>query len=512
MANTYVNKVQLADGTSLIDISDTTATADKILQGYTAYGANGQKLTGTASGQSLLITDTEDEHGGIIRTITGKVVQLQTKTITPTSSQQVVDPDTGYDGFSQVTVNAASGSNLQTKSKSYTPTATAQSETVTADNGYDGLSSVSVSVGAIPQGDYDIGLVRTSFYTEGSVRKWKASAEMDVWNGWLPSGTYTSQDIVRNAVPSNLTVTPTTYVQSVGGANYMMEGEVTVSAVPVMTLPVSLSDDPVGTEKGRIFPITDNTTYLNIPAGYNETAQHYTIRALMVGNKTITANGTYMADDDDLDGYDTVTVSLPNMTLPTSASASATSGYASKATISRSTSDQYINIPTGYNSAGAYYKINAVANGSATPAASISGSSATVSTGTNTITLSKTVSNTPQVSAGYVSSGTAGNTSVSLTASVTTQAAKTVTPTKSSQTAVASGTYTTGAITVGAIPAAYQDVTGVTAAAGDVVSGKDIVNSSGTVVHGSLVINKYYTGSSAPSASLGSNGDIYFQS
>lgn len=46
-SNPYVNKVQLADGTSLIDISDTTATADKILQGYTAYGADGQKITGT---------------------------------------------------------------------------------------------------------------------------------------------------------------------------------------------------------------------------------------------------------------------------------------------------------------------------------------------------------------------------------------------------------------------------------------------------------------------------------
>lgn len=49
-SNPYVNKVQLADGTALIDISDTTATADKIMQGYTAYGADGQLLTGTATG------------------------------------------------------------------------------------------------------------------------------------------------------------------------------------------------------------------------------------------------------------------------------------------------------------------------------------------------------------------------------------------------------------------------------------------------------------------------------
>lgn len=91
--------------------------------------------------------------------------------------------------------------------------------------------------------------------------------------------------------------------------------------------------------------------------------------------------------------------------------------------------------------------VAAMPNGSATPAASISGTSATVSTGTNTLTLSKTVSNTPQVSAGYVSSGTAGNSSVSLTANVTTKAAATITPGTTNQT-IASGTYLTGTQTI----------------------------------------------------------------
>jgi hypothetical protein len=117
------------------------------------------------------------------------------------------------------------------------------------------------------------------------------------------------------------------------------------------------------------------------------------------------------------------------MTLPTATSGSATSGYTPKATISRSTADQYINIPTGYNNAGAYYKINAVANGSATGPSSLSGTSATVSTGTNTLTLTKTgVTTTPTVNAGYVSSATASTATVTLTASVTTKAAATITP------------------------------------------------------------------------------------
>lgn len=59
------------------------------------------------SGGSLLISDTLDVNGGIIRTITAaKTIKLQTKTINPTNSTQTVNPDTGYDGFSQVIVTA----------------------------------------------------------------------------------------------------------------------------------------------------------------------------------------------------------------------------------------------------------------------------------------------------------------------------------------------------------------------------------------------------------------------
>ena len=86
--------------------------------------------------------------------------------------------------------------------------------------------------------------------------------------------------------------------------------------------------------------------------------------------------------------------------------------------------------------------------------------------------------------AGYVTAGTKSGTK-----QLTTQAAKTVTPTTSSQTAVASGVYTTGAITVAAIPSKYKDVSSVNATAGDVLSGKKIVNSSGTVVTGTMTNN-----------------------
>ena len=109
-----------------------------------------------------------------------------------------------------------------------------------------------------------------------------------------------------------------------------------------------------------------------------------------------------------------------------------------------SASGDTVTVPAGYY---ATQQTKSVSAGSATAPATITGSSATVSTGTNTITLSKTVSVTPSVTAGYVSAGTAGNSSVSLTASVTTKAAATITPTTSNQ-EIAANTYLTGKQTI----------------------------------------------------------------
>ena len=92
------------------------------------------------------------------------------------------------------------------------------------------------------------------------------------------------------------------------------------------------------------------------------------------------------------------------------------------------------------------------------------------------------------------------------------QAKTGVVPTKNSQTVFPDSGYDAlSSVQINPIPAAYQDVTGVTAAAGDVVSGKDIVSASGALVHGSLVIQHYYTGSGAPASGLGANGDVYLQ-
>ena len=67
-----VNKVKYGENV-VLDISSDTVTADKLLQGYTAHDNTGTLITGTATQggtEAISVVDTEDTHGGTIRTIT----------------------------------------------------------------------------------------------------------------------------------------------------------------------------------------------------------------------------------------------------------------------------------------------------------------------------------------------------------------------------------------------------------------------------------------------------------
>jgi hypothetical protein len=85
--------------------------------------------------------------------------------------------------------------------------------------------------------------------------------------------------------------------------------------------------------------------------------------------------------------------------------------------------------------------------------ASKSVATATQATPSVSIDANGKISASATQTAGYVSAGTKTGTK-----QMTTQAAKTITPSTSSQTAVAKNVYTTGAVTVAAIPSNYEDV------------------------------------------------------
>lgn len=66
---------------------------------------------------------------------------------------------------------------------------------------------------------------------------------------------------------------------------------------------------------------------------------------------------------------------------------------------------------------------------------------------------------------------------------------KSATPTKSAQTITPTAGKVISSVSVAAIPAAYQDVTGVTSVAGDVLAGKYFVDSEGTLTEGTIANN-----------------------
>jgi len=177
MANEYVSKVVLSNGTTLIDLTGDTISPDKVLADITFHDKSGSPMSGTcaydsdtsedtaaqseilatktAHARGAQLTGTMPNNGGVTGTIStvagqytvaqgyhdgsGKVsiasaeqakiianniregitilgvqgtmsgsegVVAQAKSATPSWSQQVISPDTGYTHLSQVTVAA----------------------------------------------------------------------------------------------------------------------------------------------------------------------------------------------------------------------------------------------------------------------------------------------------------------------------------------------------------------------------------------------------------------------
>ena len=178
MANEYVNKVVLANGETLIDISADTVDAAHLLYNKTAHDKSGAPITGsctydadtsdaTASASEILATKTGYVNGV---KITGSMTNNGGVTGTiSTKAQQYTIPQGFHDGSGKVSISSTeqakiiasniksgvsilgvagsySGEAVTAQSKNATPTFASQ--TILPDSNYDYLSQVTIA--AIP--------------------------------------------------------------------------------------------------------------------------------------------------------------------------------------------------------------------------------------------------------------------------------------------------------------------------------------------------------------------------
>ena len=236
--------------------------------------------------------------------------------IRPQGTKSISSNGTGIDVTEYAEVDVAVPAPTPTlQAKTYTVDS-AGTETVTADSGYDGLSSVAVSV---PSADV-ISWFDCGYTTVGGSRKWLVEAgyvrnDGDDGNGWLSSDDV--NDHTFNAVPANTTITPTTTAQTIGGADYMMEGAVTVAAMPTGTAGTpTATKGSVSNHSISVTPsVTNQTGYIT---GSTKTGTAVTVSAseLVSGSETKTANGTY-----DVKNLASLVVAVPFSTIHTGSSA-----------------------------------------------------------------------------------------------------------------------------------------------------------------------------------------------
>lgn len=174
------------------------------------------------------------------------------------------------------------------------------------------------------------------------------------------------------------------------------------------------------------------------------------------GTINISSNGTY-----DVTEYASASVNIPEPVMQSKS-------------ISPSTSIQTVTADSGYDGLSDI-TVDAMPTGAL---------------GTPTVNASTGVVTASVATSGYL------DTSATKTLQLTTKSSATITPGTTDQT-IAAGQYLTGT----------QTISGdANLVAENIISGKSIFG-----VSGSVVIQKYYTGTTEPSSSLGNDGDIYLK-
>lgn len=457
--------------------------------------------------------------------IAGDIPTYQSKTISPSTSVQTVTADSGYDALSDVTVNAIQtetksvtsngtykptngkyfssvtvnvpSETFNTQTKTVTPTESTQ--TVSPDNGYNGLSTVTVN----PISSTYIG---SAVPTKGATTITPNSNSQTA----ISSGTYATGNIIVSAVPSETKEITSNGTYAPTSGKWFSSVTVDVPSSGIDTSDATATADDIVKDKTAYVKGEKITgTVHEVPSGYYMNTLTDTITS-SVGEDVVRVRGQVS---------DTYNFLFRKGSYVQIDMLSSKFGDATAADVA---AGKTFTSSDGFKVAGT---------------ATISGSTPTLQTKSVTPTESE---QTVTPDAGYdgLSSVTVGAISSTYVGSgVTRKSAATITPSESDQT-ITANQYLTGIQTISAIPSNYvgsgitrksaatitPTTTNQTINAGQYLSGAQTIKGDGNLVpeniisgksifgvSGSVVIQKYYTGTSDPSSSLGNDGDIYLK-
>ncbi len=201
--NTIRNKLVNLGLAQSADNLDTLATA---IDGIANRGTPSAEVH---EGESYTIQPGYYAGGSVSGVSGGGNYNLQSKTVTPTKSQQSIAPDTGFYGLSSVTVNAIPNTYQDVSAVTATASDVLANKTIVTSSGQT-IAGTMPNNGAV-SASLDTG---TTLYT-------------------IPAGYHDGTGSV-SVVTETKTVTPSTSQQKIEPSNGKVLSEVTVSAIPVI--------------------------------------------------------------------------------------------------------------------------------------------------------------------------------------------------------------------------------------------------------------------------------------